>query len=800
MNRPKRLPEFLINLLPVFLSLGLVRYAAVWRFQEETGYQLLVWMTPGLHLFRWPLALMTLVVCIRLFFRRTRSEGARSPAVSFTSPLWLLPIPSLLPSFADLLPAWLVSNGLFFGAAGLISWSILQGADRLEKRDGLEKRLEGRWIPLFLFLLFFAVYFRGGTRLSQFAGEHLGDEGHYIIQQQSLFEDRNLDIRNQLDPDLLTRVGPNYFHIAETSRAPHMYSWHPIGLPLLAAPFWPWGTTGRHLVMAAISAWGVAGMFQLCREAGVRALVALMAAALLGLAAYWALFAFRFLPEILGASLLVWSFVWVHRQHATPWLSVVPVAALNTLLAFAHDRFLPVALMSFGFYGLTGLFGQTPESWPKRLVRLSVFTLLTFAGLGLFAWIQFRRFEGGSAYPVGDTLFSYLRGTWEVFADHRGAAPLLPLLYWMIPAAVLWPILHWKKMPPARRIFALSLPLTYLANLLTTCSNIVSVGGSAVQGRYLLVAVPLLLPAAAVFFDRSAKGGKFIFLSLSTLSILPLLILLHWLPHIGRQFVQPFDTLAGHPLLHELFAPYLHLRAQTFSETIRWIGFWFPAGFLLGMFFYLSGIKKVGRPRLVLTLTATLIVHRAKHEQARPAQLAQHFQRLNLNRITLRRSPSEPAMSLYDLFCGSFQRLTLHDGLLYTNRSLPRHQPPVFAEKWIHPNDWDGRGYRWLTLAQPFRPLAASHAVAATGKATPGSTVTIVVREGTHMRFEKEMKIQEGPWALQAQVETTGRHGDLYLLIRVEAEGEWECYIENLCWIPYHPRFLESANLFVSTP
>jgi hypothetical protein len=85
-----------------------------------------------------------------------------------------------------------------------------------------------------------------------------------MIQAQSLYEDRDWDIQNNLmkefhvtDPSEMDR---SYTHIAPTSRGHHWYSWHPCGLPLLIAPLWGCGMIFQQLFLGMILALGCVGM------------------------------------------------------------------------------------------------------------------------------------------------------------------------------------------------------------------------------------------------------------------------------------------------------------------------------------------------------------------------------------------------------------------------------------------------------------------------------------------------------------------------------------------------------------
>jgi len=131
-----------------------------------------------------------------------------------------------------------------------------------------------------------------------------------LTQAKSLFYDHDLDIKNNLmeemrpeERETLVSRRAN-FHIVPNSRNKHWYSWHPYGLPLIAAPFWKGGLTARHLILSLIAALGCLGSFLLCRRSGAGISGSLMAVFAMGGSVYWSLYSARFLPEVLGATLL----------------------------------------------------------------------------------------------------------------------------------------------------------------------------------------------------------------------------------------------------------------------------------------------------------------------------------------------------------------------------------------------------------------------------------------------------------------------------------------------------------------
>jgi len=779
----------------------------VWKLWLSDQEVLLVWHWKPMLVLRWPLALLT-VISVFIGWRAScrvyasirpvpnqRLDGDRGWRLA---PLMLAPLPALLALFADLLPAGLVSNGLFYGQSLVLAFLALRVYLSVRQPRIPGSHLTVAKIAWGLFVAGTCIYGGGGLFFSSRVGEHLGDEGHYRIQAQSLHEDGDLDIANNLNPDVLMKKGRASLHVARASRPPHLYSWHPAGLSMLAAPLWPWGLAGRHLLLGLIAGAGLAGLFLLAMQGGAGRRAAGTLTLALGGSTYWILYAFRFLPETLGATLLTWSFWGVAAQHRRPWTATVVAALVNGFLPFAHARFLPVSLMAFGFFGLMGLFGGSAESWPKRLGRLTVFTLLTAVGYGAYAYTQHCMFVGGSSYSIERTLFSYLPGGWNVFADVRGAAPLLPLLYWMIPAALVW---SWKER--ARPLFPVGLLLTFAACVLTSCTNLVSVGGSCVQGRYLLVVIPLLVPGTAFCLRRSGVKETLLFMFLTVLSAVPLYYLLFWLPYIGRNFTLPLVTIGAQPLFSGLFSPYCHLQVPYTGDWHLVAGTLFPLAGLVGMLLLLLGNRRTGWIMLAGVLLVAGWVHRGNRPQ-RPldgsAQAVPLLRRVNIDRAYITSKPSLTSRWFFDIFRASFGDFNANKKLVLTSIRDVAAKPPVFRLQDLENNDWAGRSYRWLSLTAPFTPSSGTWIMHASGTITGDARPHLAIKEGAHVLAETAIPVQNGRWEVtQDFTVKKKRGGDLYLLLRVEDEGEWTCEVNKLCWSRYNPDLLESLNLTLRT-
>jgi hypothetical protein len=481
-------------------------------------------------------------------------------------PLSLLPLACVPLLVADKLTAFWNTNAPFFFLLIIISIVLTRFLSPL--LDHQDKQSRGTIVWAVLILLFsLTVYATSGFIFSSTVGEHVGDEGHYLIQAHSLYEDGDLDLKNNILDSLDDQEDPatvclfNY-HIAPNSRNGAWYSWHPYGLSVLLAPTTLWGLTGRHIALGFISGLGLAGLFLLCRRMGSGTLASLLAVLSLGTSVYWGLYSMRALPEVLGGTLAIWTFWAIATQQQRPWLTLLVAAACCVFMPFAQTRFVPVSLMGIGLYGLFGLLGHEPLK--TKLFRLSAFTLLCIAGYGLYLAIQTSMFSGGGSYPIRETLFSYPIGAWAVLASDRGLVSIFPVFLWLAGAMVIWFITD-----KANRLFCLGIAATFLACLLTSNTYPGYTGGSSLPGRYLVVVVPLLFVAAAVMLERADRIGRGCFFCLSLFSTMLLFSIFLHMENVGRAFILPIHRLSSFPLFQSLYFPHAAI-SQEFSQGAFW--------------------------------------------------------------------------------------------------------------------------------------------------------------------------------------------------------------------------------------
>ncbi len=559
--------------LGIWYTAYFLLHPPVYSFRlKAEGLGFALWPSDQILSLRWVLALLAVLlagvaVALCRWAMKKAPPGEQLPirrAIDVLAPLSVLPLASVPLFTADIIPPILSTNVPLFILLGALSLSLAKLFTPLLDAGAANNQKTSPW-AWGIFLIALIGFAHGGYQFSKAVGEHVGDEGHYLIQAQSLYEDGNLDITKQLLDRLGTddpaQVDRGHFHIAPQSRGDALYSWHSFGLSLLMAPSWKWGLGGRHILLGIISGAGLAGLFLLCRRVGAGNLASLLVVLSLGTSVFWGLYSYRALPEVLGATLIIWPFWAIAAQKQRPWLTLFVTAACCVYLPFAHTRFIPMSLMAIGLYGLFGLLGN--EKLRPKLIRLSTFTILCLAGYAVYLGVHFSMFSGGSSYPIRATLFSHPIGAWAVLVGDRGLISLLPVLFWLFGAMIAW---FWVDRE--HRLFCLGLFTTFLACLLTSTTYSGYFGGSSVPGRYLVAVTPLLFVGSAVMLERVNLAARAWFIFLTLFSVTILFVVWYQLPVFGRSFIVPIHVLSSFPLLQDFFFPHTSFSHGATAEKL----------------------------------------------------------------------------------------------------------------------------------------------------------------------------------------------------------------------------------------
>jgi len=698
------------------------------------------------------------------------------------------------------LPPAITANAILYIPAAAVAWALVQWTGSWDNDTGAnEGRKEWTWHIVLVSTLLYAIL---GCFLARTAGEHVGDEGHYLTQAESLYKDHDLDIKNNIQKESNRIPGwanvYSYLHLSRNSKGDNWYSYHPFGIVLLMAPVWPLGIPGRYLLLGLIAAAGNAGMYWLGRAAGASRNAALLAVAGLGSSFYWATYAGRALPEMLGAALLSWLFWAMLVQDRRQWVSAIVGALCCSYLAVAQERFVPVSLMGFGFYGLSGLFSK--EEWPRKILRLSLFTVLCAAGWGLFVLSQYAMFEGGMKYSTKGVLLSYPLGMWGIIADSRGLMSILPLLIWFIAAFFVWAFMQ------GRRLIVLAIPATFLACIFTSCSCAAFRGGACVPGRYILVVVPLLVPCAAFVLDRTNAVARWWFLFLAAASAMLLVAAVPLFDSMGRKFVWPVAAMqAAEPLLVGMYHPHV-----SFMHVVQAREFWMVTTYAISAVLLTivaiaipSRLKIYAVISLITAAVAGCTVHAMKpdHEQPPgygPAKLSKYLGRTGRSNLTIEADVPEP-INLYSISKYEFKDFKYAQADVgVTTEDLGKPvEGRMISQPRVDQNDWKGRDLRWATLTRPFPPIRGDQVLHIEGRMDGDAEILLAVKEGVKVRFEGRLPVDaDGKVTADVAFRCSGFAGHLYILAHL-AEGDGTFHLNEFYWSPFSDSIMNSPAICI---
>ncbi len=349
------------------------------------------------------------------------------------------------------------------------------------------------------------------TRTPLFPG---GDEPHYLVIAQSLWRDGDLRIE-----DNHTRGDyDEYFHRPLT---PHyltrgvdreIYSIHPIGMPVLMTPVYALG--GYDLVVWALlllAAIAMTSAWRLAWAVTGSASAATVAWAVVALGPPWIFNTFAVYPEVPAACAVALAFAWTSGWHAQRdahrrpldvpvWRWWAAGLATACLPWFSTKYVVMGALL--GFVTLLRAWWPWP---PDAAARMRAFVRTLAVGIpnvvSLAAWFLFFKVIWGTwspAAPYGtqrETKLEYLPSGAPglLFDQEYGIVAFAPALLMVLPGLyALW------RQRGARRRLGAELVIVFGGLLVVVGAFHIWWGGSAIVGRPLVSALPLLvLPVAA---------------------------------------------------------------------------------------------------------------------------------------------------------------------------------------------------------------------------------------------------------------------------------------------------------------
>ena len=457
--------------------------------------------------------------------RRTKGEGERSEVVSafrrVFSPVYflLLGLIQLLPGALNVLPVLPLLNKLilplavsssvillFVVEAGLFPAAFL---DRLDRSVSAHK---WRWTAA-LFIATLAVYVPFTKRCDTAFGYTSGDEAHYLTQAESLAEDLDRDLSNQL-PDYVR--SEDYFlakHLSPKSPPGKAYSYHSIGLPVLLAPGWAVGKMkGAMAVLVWMSSVFAVTVFWVAFGLRGRAAFAMVCWAIFCFTAPILFYACRAYPELPSAFIIfviVWKMMNPDPLGRWVWL------AMGCLLGFLPWLHIPRLILPTMFLSIWGIGSLLPRHKWKHL-SCFVFPLFVSAVLLIvlnqhwygYTWGQAPEATGfekldpqswtGGYYHQPRELFSCFPGLIGSLIDrYRGLVVNSPA--YLVPLVAVVFGLFSRKLRFWRSLWFWAFLVIYVPAM----SRRGWYGGACFPARFLIAALPLLLfPLAAVFSDR----------------------------------------------------------------------------------------------------------------------------------------------------------------------------------------------------------------------------------------------------------------------------------------------------------
>lgn len=481
-------------------------------------------------------ATVALVGLLRVLLRTSADggDGRDAAALDAVRPLaaaGLLVLP-YLPWLPDALPALL----LLAGPGSWIWWGVLGGqvvvalsglgglVPRWSLRDltpDLAPALRAqrrRWTTAILLgsVLVSGVLADRFIRTPLFPG---GDEPHYLVVAQSLWRDGDLRIENNHQ----RRDYDEYFH---RDLAPHyltrgvdreIYSIHPVGMPALMAPVYAAaGYEGVVWVLVVLGAMALTIAWRLAWAVTGSAGAATFGWATLAAGVPWVFNTFSVYPEIpaAAAAMVVFAVTSGWRAGVTP-VSPRRLRVSRFLVAGLALGALPwfstkYAVMA-GALGLVVIarlwLPWPPDEASRRRALMRSLALGVPCALSLAGWFLFFKIIWGTyspAAPYGsqrETRLEYLPqgGPGLLFDQEYGIVLFAPALLMVLPG--LWAL--WRSRAAARRV-AVELVAVWAGLLGVVGAFHIWWGGSAIVGRPVIAALPLLIIPVAAQWRASA--------------------------------------------------------------------------------------------------------------------------------------------------------------------------------------------------------------------------------------------------------------------------------------------------------
>lgn len=722
-------------------------------------------------------------------------------------PLCALPLASAGFWIPGLIPQVFASNFLFFLPLVLLALTLHRAW------PGITVRLEAQ-SPRRLFVMLIGsltlFYTLTGWVVNARLGEHAVDEGHYLIQARSLYEDGDLNIRNNMrydvdgalkkamarhhngSPEVMAELRAHelrriraYLHVSSKSPENRWYSWHPFGISLFIAPTMGAGLLPRQAVLGLISAMGIGLAFLLCLQTGRSKAWSFMMGIYLAASTFWWVYSIRALPEVLGGTLLAAAMYAGFLARTRPLAALFLVAGSCAYIPVAQPRFLPGAAIAALFF-LVRVFHVEPISTRMRRVYLVVMTL-ALLGAATWGWIYQQMLNSITAYPLKGVLWAYPEGAWLSLFSERG-------LFFALPMGVLlvFGTLGAMRGDRTGSLYMRFAMAALLVMLLIVCTTDSWDGGPTMPGRYLVVVIPLLLPGAVWLVERAPAPGFVWTHFLALYSCAPTFIGIGALGRMQEAILRvPFQAMREwFPLFRDLFAPYRIAPIKVGHPYHGWETITanpFPVLLTISSLLLLWPARN-HKTMLLRTYAglALLIVgsallhhqHGASTKFMSPARLEATLSTAPLQGARLY-GPTEEAAQVWS-YPNRFD--AFRPRALTTLRDASAGASAVVQSS-IEPNDWDGRGYRWFTLVEPFSPgWPGPRRFHVQGTLEGDLQLQMVLRQNQHIIVDEIWTLEPNqPFDYDKLIHTPAWRGHVYMLFRV-VNGEGTIRFDQVEW------------------
>ncbi len=468
----------------------------------------------------WPelvgLVILMLIAAAAAALTLQRMQGTRSGGKTLAwdptfneplRPLFALAILAL--PYVPWIPDWIPALRLLAGPMRWLMWAVVLGQvswillPRLAAPVlGAPRSVNPGVASLAVFAVSFAVYAGVSTRFTNTGIFPSGDEPHYLVMMQSLLRDHDLKIANNHERRDYDEYFPSSLKPDYQARGAdgEIYSIHPVGLPVLAAPaFAIAGYRGVVWLIALLAAGTAALLWRWTLALTGSAGAATFAWAAVGLSAPWVFNSFTVYPEIpaafcvmLAASALRPAVSAAHARNVA--VRVWPGALAVAALPWFHTKYTGMAIVLAGVL-----------AWRHRRPG-AVSVVLGSLTISLLGWFTFFYRIWGSplpSAPYARTQTSILTfasgGPGLLFDQEYGVCAYAPVLgLGLIGLAGMW-------RDRSMRGLAVELLLTGLPLVVLVGSFAQWWGGSAMPGRQIVSMLPLFGAPIAWHYKRVAE-------------------------------------------------------------------------------------------------------------------------------------------------------------------------------------------------------------------------------------------------------------------------------------------------------